>query len=205
MFIRTVIFLFLISYSFLACNNNDCEKPTCPSFDRQFFDWLPLQSSQVLNYSNQFQDTLALVVVEQAASAAYQCPDCEPDCSCQQFGGFRLNNADQNLLFDMRMDGIGLEINPPENSFALYNASDPTEDVLLYTHFLRYEPLSPGKELIPELILNGTPYQNVIVSTIDTTGLNRIQTEIWKMWIVQGIGPIQFEDRRNGNLWTLTP
>lgn len=170
----------------------------CPAFPKSKLNWVPYQENMEVRFSCA-HDTIEFLIEKVYKTDAFSYKkNC--DCACGAGAGFQTN---ANLERELKIEGRGIyydEMCNYEYSFIKYGGeynSALSSDDFYFTE---------NEKLIPEIEINGILYNNVIKLQLDTIGNNSLnwrKPEIWRIFIADSIGIVQFENRKSNTIWVL--
>jgi len=177
----------------------------CPAFPENRLSWIPYQPDSIIRYTDE-TDTVDFTIEETFKSNNYSFrSNC--DCLCEANASFRTKtNNDLNFKIEGYSNYYG-EITNYEFSFIRYGYSGEYYTALNSDDF--YFGNKNGKmtdDLIAEFQIDNKTYKNVLkieLDTIDDNSLNWRKPSIWRIFIADSIGIIQFNDCTTRKTWRI--
>ena len=193
----------LIIFIFLA----GCFGEThCPSFPIEKLNWMPYQLDSTIQFSDGY-DTIKYTIVDtfRSESRSYK-NNC--DCDCGATAYFKTDiNSENELKIEGTCNFINNNFIGYVYNFQKYGYIGEYYMILKSDDFnLLKENGTFKNEIISSFRINSKTYQNVVkleLDTINDGSLNWSKPDIWKVYIADSIGIIQFEDLNSRKIWKI--
>lgn len=174
----------------------------CPAFPDSELRWMPYKQGDSIKFSDG-DDTIAFIFDESFKTEAYSFKrNCK--CACEANAGIKSAvNTETDLKIEMFCNYYGDQTSW-EFEFIRYGGDFYSAQRSDMFHFKQlYEDYEPV--IFDTLTLNSVQYQNVAVLELDTLSAgneNHKKPEVWRIYIADSKGIIQFDDRSDKKTWT---
>lgn len=178
----------------------------CPGFSREYLNWMPYSRYNYIRFSNGI-DTIRFVIEDAFYSEPYSFKNnCKCDCGASAYFTSCITNEIDLQIEGNTYYGSSLEINYEykfikHGYLGNYYVAESSDDF-----FFSKENGEVSNEIIPEFTVNNVVYDNVIkleLDTIDDNSLNWRKPNIWRTFIADSVGIIQFELCETGVIWRI--
>jgi hypothetical protein len=172
----------------------------CPSYPKDKLNWMPYTSNSSLRFSDGL-DTMVFNIYDtyQSADHSYK-NNCA--CGCSSDAYFR---TDTNSKRELQIQAVSTynEEHQVDYLFTFTKYGYDGED---YTALYIDDFYFMDSEIIPSFTVDNSTYENVIQLDKDTIGkndLNMRKPDIWRVYLADSVGIIQFEECNTGKIWKI--
>lgn len=178
----------------------------CPGYSREYLNWIPYVRNNYMKFSNGV-DTIRFVIDEASYSDSYSYKNnCKCDCGADAYFTTCIANERDLQIEGHSYYGNSLDINYEYNFIKHgysgdYYIAESSDDF-----YFSKENGTMSDEIISEVTVNNVAYQNVIKLELDTIDDNSAlwrKPEIWRIFIADSVGIIQYEYCKTGEIWRI--
>jgi hypothetical protein len=200
---KAIIGIVSLTFVFLFCCIG---KTDCPGYSREYLNWIPYSQRNYMNFSNG-TDTGRFVIEKATYSDLYSFKN-NCDCACEASAYFStciangINLQIEGHSYYVNSSDINYEYNLIRHGYSGdYYVAENSDDF----HFSK-ENGEISDKIISEFSVNNIVFKNVIKLELDTIDDNSAlwrKPEIWRIFIADSIGIIQFEYCETGEIWKI--
>ena len=199
MFMNRKIGYLIVLFLLTSC----WRKTDCPSYPEQNLSWIPYQLNRVIKFSDGI-DTLEFIINEKYITSSYSTRD---DCWVEAAFGFEIHN-DLDVKIEIHSYYFG-ESTDYNYWFILYDNSSGSYS-LVQGERHEFSFYKKNGKMVPDIIveyeINGKIYKNIVkveLVKFDHKNVSWEQPDIWRIFVTDSVGLIQFDDRNTNKSWTL--